>query len=295
MGAFTDPRLPGKVYKTERGLKLGLEALERRERGSQAPQQRVKQAEVYIQPQPPIQVAQPGVYPVYAQPFSGYSAPPEPQPTYIRNLHSSPARLRIGDSNYRLSPRGMRGDATKLTAAEAQSSEFQQNENLLFEVIDQATFVRVAQQQTTNQRVVHPAMEGLVNENGDAMSSVVVEQEFHERGITVGTIEQKGPGNYSEKSSVVQRAVAPAHAALPGTIDRTVENQQSEMARLMAADQVARSNAEGPEAGLAGFQVRRPLDPLVQTRHDDGQMNPTDRTPGTPVSGDLAYRRRTDV
>lgn len=288
--AFTDPRLPGREYKTERGLKLGLSALEKRQLG----------ANVTIE------------VPLPAQPTSGVAfvapeAAPEPTQVYIRNLHHGPCRFRIDEANYKLAPRGMRGDTAILAREEAYTPQFQMNIDLLFEVLSADEFVRVATGQVTNQRALHPALSTITNPTGEPIERIVVEQEFTEQGFVVGQEVQQGEGRFSEKRTIIERAVAPKRATLPGTEDRPIPTismeiapeqqsamlaqQNAEMAALAAADAVARqrgpSAPQGLAGGLTGFNVVTPsgMPTAVETRFDDGQMNPTDRRPQAPIQG----------
>jgi hypothetical protein len=71
----------------------------------------------------------------------------------------------------------------------------------------------------------------------------------------------------------------PTRAALPGTEDRPAESyirdNIDDRQREVYADQVARSKTEGPEAGLAGFNIQMP----------GRVMDPSYRKPNVPVTG----------
>lgn len=283
--SFTDPRLPGKEYKSERGIKAALRALEKRSAEASAPVET--------------------------------EAPPAPYtgPVFLRNLRDIPIRLRFGDKDGRsvtLRPRGQRGDFTQLQPGE-QFDRVLDDAGLLFEVLTDAEIAKVIDGQTTNQQAVHPALAHLLNPTGQKFESpVVIQPEFHAQGVTVATIVDNGPDSKNQSRTVIQRmpqidlATAPPRSGLAGTQDNPIPGttvsqsvapeeqavyvaEQGGLDALAQRDAVARQKGlEGPQAGLGGLKVGgvdRPLGPVVSTRFDGPDMDPSARTPEAPVSG----------
>lgn len=291
---FTDPRLPGKEYKTERGLQTGLRALEKRERGA-----------VIAADEATHLLA--GETPPQPEPYTG--------PYFLRNLRLVPIRLRFGDKKdgraVNLRPRGQRGDVSPPLQPGDEYDAAMADLGVLFEILTADQVAQVFHGQTTNQQAVHPALAQLRTATGEAVTSVKIEEEFNAQGFTVGTVVEQGPNNSNQQRSVVQRspqidlAVAPERAQLPGTQDRPIASvsqsidpedqaawvaEQGGLEELMRRDALARQKgADGPGAGLGGLRAPQAFAPVVETRHDDGQMDPTTRTPEVPVTGSGAF------
>jgi hypothetical protein len=272
--AFTDPRLPNKEYKTERGLKIALSHLQRREA--------VALLEEREAPQP------------QAEPIP--QAAPEPQ-NHIRNMHYAVARVRIKDEerdksrSITLQPRGQRGDLAKLSQTELASVDYANNVNILFEALTETQASIVLYKQTHNQQTVHPAAAALRTETGNTYAGgVTIAESMAKRSFTVGEVVDTGAGHTQEHKFVVERRQAatieeiqaPRRAVLPGTQDHaTSEHLRSEEEALRISAEVAKQkSSEGVEAGLAGFKTPKSFS--ISTTAAD---NPADRRTLSPVTG----------
>jgi hypothetical protein len=272
--AFTDPRLPGKEYKTERGLKIALSHLQRRE----AVARLLEEDSLDLQPQAPE--------PVVASPLN-----------HIRNLHYAVARVRIKNEDrdksrsITLQPRGQRGDLAKLSEGELASPDYLNNVDILFEAITEDEAGYVIYRQTHNQQAVHPAAAALRTETGNVYEGVVLAEPLAKRSVTVGEVVDTGSGSTQQHKFVVERrqaatieeVAAPRRSALPGTQDhRDSGPLRSEEEALRVAAEYTRTHksAEGPAAGLMGFTTPKSF--AVQTHAAD---NPADRRSHDPVVG----------
>jgi hypothetical protein len=261
--SFTDDRLPGKTYKTEKGLKSALTALAKRNAAK-------KELET---------VAQAPVAQITAL-------------THIRNVHGNPVRIRLHDEskgtsrNIRLSARGQRGDIMRVSDSERESNDYMANLFVLFEPIDTNQATNIMGNQTHNQQAVHPALAGLTDPNGNLMhqQNLVVEPEYNKEQSFVVAREDRDVERTISQQTLIKRVTGPVRAQLPGTEDRPAESymrgQDSEMARLMAADAAARQKGEqGLDNGLGGFTVKSP----------GRVMDPTMIAPNQPVRGSETY------
>lgn len=292
---FTDPRLPGKEYKTERGLKSALTALAKREAKELADKTVAQQA-------------------AKTAAYEALTAEPEPAPYngpwFIRNLRHVPVRVRFGGKDGRsikLEPRGGRGDLMQLQPGEEYDPALN-DIGILFEALTAQQAAEVIGKQTTNQQAVHPALAHLRLPTGEQYEGTVeVQPEYNrEQSILVGTVVDQGANEKNQQRTVVQRLenVGPERAALAGTQDRPIAHvsdaiepeeqaawvaEQGGIQALMARDAIARQQgAEGPAAGLGGLNVvidTPQRDVAVTTRFDDAGIDPTNRTPIDPVTG----------
>lgn len=293
---FTDPRLPGKEYKTERGMKAALTALAKRE---------AKQ-------EPQTDTAVPLTDPALHAPQVPTPAP-YAGPYFIRNIRQVPVRVRFSGKDGRsvkLEPRGSRNDMMQLQPSEEYDSALN-DIGLLFEALTAEQASKVIGQQATNQQSLHPALAHLLSPTGEQMSGgVVVEEEAGSQGELVGTVHDQGPNEKNQKRQTVQRIVTeenvgPRRAHILGSQGNPIPSvsgsvpaeeqaafvqQQGGIEALMARDAQARQKGvEGPEAGLGGLSFggvegAAPA-PIVQTRLDDLGIDPTGRTPNDPVTG----------
>lgn len=271
--AFTDPRLPGKEYKTERGLKIALSHLARREAVARL------DALDSVPEHTPI------------------PEPTEPQ-DHIRNMHFALVRVRIRDEerdksrSITLQPRGQRGDLAKLSATELASTEWKNNVYVLFEPLTEAEAGVILYKQTHNQQAVHPAAAALRTENDTLYTGgVTIAESMKKRSFVVGETVDMGAGHTQQHKFVVERrqaettvedVVAPRRAVLPGTTDHSTSQQlRSEEEALRISAEIAKQKfSEGVEAGLAGFKTPKSFS--IQAQAAD---NPADRQTLSPVTG----------
>lgn len=313
--SLTDQRLPGKTYKTERGLNIALDALARREAHvSQNPgvSQNAKQALNTKQTPNAEDVLDslyggiPTITPETLVKLVGLlneMETPAPTPVvldHIRNIHGVVVRVKIRDEerdksrSITLQPRGQRGDIAKLSPSELASTNYRDNVGTLFEPLHADDAGYAMYQQTTNQKSVHAAADALRSEYGKKYeTAVTVRQSLANRSITVGEVVEVGGNSTQEHRTVVRRKEAnaaevmeiqaPYRAVLPGTQDHMTSQplRSKEEAERVSAEYVrTHKSEEGPGAALAGFKI--PGSFSVQTRVAD---DPATRTPINPVSG----------
>lgn len=287
--SFTDARLPGKTYKTERGRKLALTALEKRLRGTDAhfiafgdEDHSVSATEttetavtITKNPAPAIESAELlelRAFKAHADADAAARVDVENRrpagPIFIRNLREVPVRLRFGDKKdgrtVNLQPRGMRGDLDRLKPGDEYDSALN-DVGILFEVLTEAQVARVVQGQTTNQQAVHPALAHLLTPTGEPLTGgVVIEQEFNEQGFAAGgTIIVNGehgsrvsierPAAPQQTGTSIDMAVAPARAQLVGTQDRPVASVS------LAIDPVDQAAYVASQGGVAELMRRDAL------------------------------------
>jgi hypothetical protein len=275
--AFTDSRLPNKEYKTERGLKIALSHLQRREAVKRLIESEALEPAIPA-PRVPVQID------------------PEPK-NHIRNIHYAVARVRIHDEDrdksrsITLQPRGQRGDLAKVSETELTSTNYLANVNVLFEALTETEAGIVLYKQTTNQQAVHPAAEALRTELGNTYSGgVSIAESMAKRSFTVGEVVDTGSGHTQEHKFVVERRqaasieeiAAPRRSVLPGTQDHpTSAALRSEEEALRISAEVAKQKfTEGVEAGLAGFKTPKSFS--IQTH---ALSDPADRQTLSPVTG----------
>lgn len=292
---FTDPRLPGKEYKTERGMKAALTALAKRET-------KTTQADTAVPLTDPALHAPQVPTPA---PYAG--------PYFIRNIRHVPVRVRFSGKDGRsvkLEPRGSRNDMMQLQPSEEYDAALN-DIGVLFEALTAEQASKVIGQQATNQQALHPALAHLLSPTGQQMGGgVVVEEEAGAQGKLVGTVRDQGPNEKNQKRQSIQRvtvdeATGPRQANVLGSRDNPIPSvsgsvpaeeqaayvqEQGGIQALMARDAQARQKGvEGPQAGLGGLRVggiEPPAPaPIVQTRLDDLGIDPVSRTPNDPVTG----------
>jgi hypothetical protein len=279
--SLTDPRLPGKTYKTERGLRIALDALARRE-AKETPVVEVPNADFLYGPDEPWIPEAPLLL------------------DHIRNVHGVVVRVRIRDEerdktrSITLQPRGQRGDIAKLSLTEIASTDYQNNVGTLFEPLHADDAGYAMYQQTINQKSVHAAADILRMPTGERYETAVTVQEtLAKRSITVAEVVDIGDSSVQEHRTVVQRKEAsaaqvdeiqaPRRAVLPGTQDHASSaplRSAEESARVSAEYVRTHKSEEGPGAALAGFKIPKTF--TVPARVAD---EPTTRTPINPVSG----------
>jgi hypothetical protein len=284
--SFTDPRLPNKTYKTERGLNIALDYLARREAQAEAEATAARAIEEMV----PVLLG--GQVPVL-----------QPEPVvldHIRNIHGVVVRVRIRDEerdksrSITLQPRGQRGDIAKLSATELASTDYSNNVGTLFEPLAAEDAGYAMYQQSTNQQRVHAAADILRTETGERYeTAVTVQESLAKRSITVGEVVDVGSGSTQEHKTVVvrkqpnaaevQEIAAPRRSVLPGTQDHPTSQglRSKEEAERISAEYVrTHKSEEGPGAALAGFKTPKSFS--VETT---AVIDPSTRTPIQPVTG----------
>lgn len=266
-GAFTHPELPGKTYKTERGLNQALKY--KREQEAQKSDTTVPdEPDVTLTLSGPAQaylrdsVATPPENAGYADERDDDDRPvisiTEPVVQFVRNRYHTEVSLRFDRHDKRrieLKPRGQRGDFAPIQPADLNDPVLIQNVNLgLVELITAGEAAEIAGKQTTNQQAVHPALAVLRNELGEEydQDSIKVEIPFEEQGVVVAELED---GNVIVDRTGIRRKRARGQE--PGTPDyiagaENVHAPAGEEAAYLSDLQARQKQLEGPAA--AGIQ-----------------------------------------
>lgn len=159
---------------------------------------------------------------------------------WIRNTRGVQVSIRL-DTGRRIEllPRGRRGDAVPVSAAEMKDEKFILNKGLLFEIITENEAVQVAEKQDTNRLQVHPAMSQIRNAKGEKYEGdVKMETEEQAQGTVVGQVDDRGMITRSD-----------ANGTTDNPIRVTSEEKLDEVAR--------RTDLEGPEAGIGDIKVTK--------------------------------------
>ena len=262
---LTDSRLPGKKYKTERGLNQALAALEKRERGQTSEEAPVEvnlklsaaaehflahDSEANVQSVTSVEEA-----------IARTGAEAEPEQLFVRNNYHTDFSLRLdrheGKRRIELKPRGQRGDFSPIQKADLSDPALIANVNIgVIEVITAGEAAEVATKQTTNQQKVHPALAVLRNELGEeyAQDAVKTEIPFEQQGVVVAELED---GNVVMERGGIRRKRGPGEG--PGTPDyvagaETQHAPAGEEPAFLSDLAARRKDLEGPAAGLGGIQ-----------------------------------------
>lgn len=141
------------------------------------------------------------------------AAKPEPQPVsearYIRNLYQMSVRVRAGKKkdeqhDYKLSPRGQRGDFALVLDEDIKPLSIQDNDGL-YEWLTDEQVAEITYKQTTNQQSYHPAQAALKDEMGRPIQGITTTVEGGDIGTVAHVTVPESDGSTSSRTIRIDR------------------------------------------------------------------------------------------